>query len=122
MQSKIPIPLIQNGPPRQFQHQINGNLEAGLRLEANVPSGFGFLGQANLSTEAKLEGRMLKGSDKIEWNASWGGLVGKVSLGIWYLIMDNIIEVSQQLEILLMARGLVGKRCGLSLIKNKYDL
>ena len=75
---------------------ITGSLEAGLRLEANVPSGFGFLGQANISTEAKLEGRMLKGSDKIEWNASWGGLVGKVSLGIWYLSMDNIIEVSQQ--------------------------
>lgn len=75
---------------------VSGNLEAGLRLEVNVPSGFGALGQANLSTEAKLECRYSPSPDKIEWNASWGGLVGKVSLGIWYLSMDNIIEVSKQ--------------------------
>ncbi len=75
---------------------LEGTIEAGLRLEVNVPSGFGALGGANLSTTAKLEGRLTNEPRQIEWNASWGGLVGKVSLGIWYVSMDNLIEVSKQ--------------------------
>ncbi|MEP6645862.1 MAG: hypothetical protein ABJC12_02135 [Saprospiraceae bacterium] len=69
-------------------------LDAGFRLEADVANMAGFTANANLSTEVKLEGRYVPQPPKLEWNASWGGLVGKVSGTFWYGSPDTAIELA----------------------------
>ncbi len=75
---------------------FSGKMEAGLRLEAGYSDNAGVIGNANLSTEAKLEGRYMPSPARLEWNISYGGLVGKVGASVWYVMMDNAIEIAFQ--------------------------
>lgn len=75
---------------------LTGQLEAGLRLESQSPAGFGLIGEAKLLTNCKLEGRFANNPDKLEWNASWGGLVGEVSLTGYYGDPSNAVQISRQ--------------------------
>lgn len=75
---------------------VAGKLEAGVRMESEFAENGGIIVGANISTECKLEGRYVSNPDRLEWNASWGGLVGKVSATIWYGTMDGALEVAFQ--------------------------
>lgn len=75
---------------------VSGKLEAGLRVESEFSMNAGIFAGVNISTEGKLECRFMPTPDRLEWNASWGGLVGKVSAAIWYGNPSNAIEVAFQ--------------------------
>jgi len=92
---------------------VSGKVEAGLRVESEFGGNAGFIGGANLSTEAKLECKYTPTPDRLEWNLSYGGLVGKVSGALWYGSMDNAIEIAYQRSLL------PGSETGFQLL---YDL
>ncbi len=75
---------------------VTGKLEAGVRVEGDLGGFAGVIAGASLSTEGKLEARKATGQPKLEWNASWGGLVGKITAAVWYQTLDNAIGVEFQ--------------------------
>jgi hypothetical protein len=79
---------------------VTGKLEAGIRLESEFSENAGIIAGANISTEGKLECRFSPSPDRLEWNASWGGLVGRISAAVWYGTMDSAIEVGFQRNLL----------------------
>ena len=72
-------------------------LEAGMQLQSNfTPAGFGAYLNVNLSTSVELKMQLANDPDKVEWIASWGGLVGKAAFTVFYITPDNAIEISKQ--------------------------
>jgi hypothetical protein len=76
---------------------LGGALEVGMQLQSNfTPAGFGAFLNVNLSTSAELKMQLANDPDKVEWIASWGGLVGKAAFTVFYITPDNAIEISKQ--------------------------
>jgi len=75
-----------------------GQLEAGLRLEANAPAGYGAVATALLTSGASGFGRT--DGEKLEWKADWGGLNGVLSASIFYGSPDHVLGVSETWNLL----------------------